>query len=85
MTATDLRNVAGCEQRLAEQPGTDMTEVTKYTQDGVRYICVGDGTTAAGAAWRIANAALAAGERLVGDMDRVDGCCTWTVINDGES
>jgi hypothetical protein len=58
-----------------------MNEVTRYTQDGITYICVGYSTTTLAAAMAVAKSVLAAGERLADDMERVDGCCTWTVVS----
>lgn len=54
-------------------------EVTRYTQDGATYICAGDRSTDEAAARSAAEAKLRTGESLADDMDRVDGCCTWTV------
>ena len=54
-------------------------EVTRYTQDGTAYICAGDRSTDEDAAKVAAEASLRDGETLADDMDRVDGCCTWTV------
>lgn len=54
-------------------------EVSRYEQDGVQYICAGTAETPVGAARQAAAAAIFAGEFLSDDMERVDGCCTWTV------
>lgn len=57
-----------------------VVEVTRYAQDGTVYVCSGNAATAAGDARTAAEGALRRGERLADDMERVDGCCTWTVI-----
>ena len=54
-------------------------EVTRYGQDGITYICAGDRSTDDETARAFAEVALCDGETLSDDMDRVDGCCTWTV------
>ena len=55
-------------------------EVTRYTQDGVTYICAGDASVVIGDARRAAQAKLQKGEHLASDMERIDGCCTWSVV-----
>lgn len=57
-----------------------MIEVTRYTQDGVTYICAGDSSTSVAAARKAAQDKLNAGETLADDMERIDGCCTWSVV-----
>lgn len=57
---------------------TNGIEVTRYTQDGIAYICAGDHSTSVRDAREAAESALRSGETLA-DMARVDGCCTWTV------
>lgn len=53
--------------------------LTRYTQDGVTYICAGDSGTDEDVAKVAAMGDLRDGEQLADDMSRVDGCCTWTV------
>ena len=55
-------------------------EVTRYTQDGATYICAGDADTTATDARVAAETKLRDGESLADDMERIDGCCTWTVV-----
>lgn len=62
--------------KLAQIPAV---EVTRYTQDGATYICAGDSNTGEDAARTAAKGALRDGEALADDMERVDGCCTWTM------
>ena len=54
--------------------------VTRYKQNGVTYICSGDAHTSVKDARTAAEGVLHDGEALVDDMERVDGCCTWTVV-----
>jgi hypothetical protein len=58
----------------------ETTRYTRYKQDGVNYICAGHADTTADDARSAASAALADGEQLADDMERIDGCCTWTVL-----
>lgn len=59
--------------------GARYVDVTRYTQDGIAYICAGDADTSDREARRAATTALRTGESLADDMERVDGCCTWSV------
>jgi len=57
-----------------------MIEVTTYHHAGIEYVCAGDVETSAHEARAAAEKALSAGKRLADDMERIDGCCTWTVL-----
>ena len=64
---------------VAAQRAPASVEITRYSQDGITYICAGDRSTDDDTARAAAEGALRDGETLADDMDRVDGCCTWTV------
>lgn len=58
----------------------EMIQVTRYTQDGITYVCAGDVSTSVSDAMKAAKSKLLTGEKLADDMERVDGCCTWSVV-----